>query len=228
MRPYWEQDDVAIYHGDVCEVLPRLDVCGPVITDPPYNLGKQYASSKDSVPRDEYEAWMIRWMKLARAASGDAVVFSYSKRYLGSIDRLLAEAGLRQIRYLAWMRRDYAGDKWHGGPADCWEPIVWASSAEKPQYNKIFGALGRDCMTVSSVRNGRFRSQHPCPKPDRVAEWLVKLFAVEGRPVLDLFMGTGAFMEAAQLQGYPAIGIEIEERYCELAATRLSQRMLAL
>ena len=77
--------------------------------------------------------------------------------------------------------------------------------------------------TAKEVRNG-----HPTVKPVRLMRWLVRLVTPPGGTVLDPFMGSGTTLVAAKNLGRKAIGIEIEERYCEIAAQRCSQEVLAL
>jgi site-specific DNA-methyltransferase (adenine-specific) len=70
-------------------------------------------------------------------------------------------------------------------------------------------------------------SEHPCPKPlDVWKRILLRVSPVEGELVLDPFMGSGTTLRAAKDLGRKAIGIEIEERYCEIAAKRLAQEVL--
>jgi site-specific DNA-methyltransferase (adenine-specific) len=75
----------------------------------------------------------------------------------------------------------------------------------------------------TSEKNG-----HPCPKPLGLMRWLVARVSKPNETVLDPFMGSGTTLLAAKDMGHRAIGIEIEERYCEIAAKRLSQEVLPL
>ena len=67
---------------------------------------------------------------------------------------------------------------------------------------------------------------HPCPKPITVMQWALGRTTDAADVVLDLFMGSGTTLRAAKDLGRRAIGIEIEERYCEIAAKRLEQEVL--
>jgi len=67
---------------------------------------------------------------------------------------------------------------------------------------------------------------HPCPKPVGLFIRLIKAFAQNDEIVVDPFCGSGVTLRAAKEMNQRAIGIEIEERYCEIAAKRLSQEVL--
>ena len=69
---------------------------------------------------------------------------------------------------------------------------------------------------------------HPCPKPLGAWKWLLNKGSLEGETVLDPFMGSGTTLVGTKHTGSRAIGIDIEERYCELAATRLEQAVFDL
>ncbi len=72
----------------------------------------------------------------------------------------------------------------------------------------------------------RQRSEHPCPRPFEQVKYFVNLSG--GNSILDPFMGSGTTLRAAKDLGRKAIGIEIEEKYCEIAAKRMAQEVLAL
>lgn len=70
---------------------------------------------------------------------------------------------------------------------------------------------------------------HPCPKPVDLMRWLIQRVSVNNAEVIvDPFMGSGTTLRAAKDLGRKAIGIELSERYCEIAAKRLAQEVLAL
>jgi site-specific DNA-methyltransferase (adenine-specific) len=69
---------------------------------------------------------------------------------------------------------------------------------------------------------------HPCPKPEGWMRWLVNLATLSTDTVIDPFAGSGTTLVAAKRMGRKAIGIELNERYCEIAATRLQQEALPL
>jgi site-specific DNA-methyltransferase (adenine-specific) len=73
---------------------------------------------------------------------------------------------------------------------------------------------------------GQKETSHPNEKPVKFVQRLVNLGTKEGETILDPFMGSGTTLVAAKLEGRKAVGIEISEKYCELAANRLRQKVL--
>ncbi len=139
----------------------------------------------------------------------------------------LKGTGLRVHRLLAWHKREFAGDKWNGGPAMCWEPIVWATAEPTPFFNRVYGNAGRDFLVVNETKGDPFKGPHPCPEPLPVMRWLVGLFLPAGGSVLDPFAGSGTTLRAAADAGCTAVGIELNHAYIALIHERMAQGALA-
>jgi len=228
VTPYYSDSHVTIYCGDCREVLPTLAPVDVVITDPPYNVGKDYGEeSCDDMTIDAYEAFLEGiWYECARRG---AKTLLYTPGVVNVWRTpVVVRAPWQLERLLGWHRREFAGDKFTHGPAIAWEPVVWATTTDGPRVNRLFGHAGRDFLVVPSVKEDPYRKVHPNPKPPAVMRWLVALFCIPGDTVLDPFMGSGTTLAAAKNLGRKAIGIEIEERYCEIAAKRCSQEVLDL
>jgi site-specific DNA-methyltransferase (adenine-specific) len=232
VKPWLDDDDQILYHGDVLEVLRTLpaESVDAVITDPPYNVGKDYGEGHDDrLDGPAYSAWLREVLDECRRVTRDGVIFTPGTRNLydaaWNVDAL---EGLALYRTLAWHKVEFAGDKWRGGPAMCWEPILWCSTQTKPYYRKTFGTWGRDFLVVPATHGDPFAKVHPCPKPLRVMKWLVGLFVPDGGLVLDPFCGTGPTLLAAREAGCRGIGIDRSEDYLrDGAAVRLQQRAMA-
>lgn len=201
MEPYYERNGIVIYHDDAREVQLEGEV---MVTDPPYGIA--YRSGKaGSLPRSIVgdESTSLRDEVLARW-DGAALVFGTWRRP--------RPAGTRMV--LIW---DTKGALGMGDLRLPWKP------AHQEIYVIGEGFEGRrttDVLTFAPVqsmaRNGR---RHPHEKPVPLLEELIS----KSPPgtVIDPFMGSGSTLHAAHNLNRPAIGIEIEERYCEIAAKRL-------
>lgn len=222
MKPYYQDDAVTIYHGDCREIMPSLD--GDVLlTDPPYNVGFKYGDSFT----DDNPEHVGDFNRLLASARASAAVFFPGCVNLFDVPAMLAGTGFEHRQTLGWHRKEYAGDVYKHGPAMTWEPVIWASRNGRT-WNNLVGGPGRDFIIVNRISGERDRTGHPCPKPEPVMRWLVELFVPPGGIALDPFLGSGTTARAAKDLGRKCIGIEIEERYCELAAKRMSQTVMAL
>lgn len=220
MKPYYNHDGVTIYHGDCLEVLPDISEVGAIITDPPYAVPTVIAQTREvfrntgdlSIAETAYRVHAKEW---GRLLGGDGRLFcfcdgaSYPSLYRAAYSRF-------NLALLVWnkgrigMGREFR--KSH-------ELILhgWLSSTP------IFGdGTGRsDILEADPVRSDV--RLHPAEKP---AELLRQLLPLCAGVILDPFMGSGTTVRAAKDLGRKAIGIEIEEKYCEIAAKRLSQEVL--
>jgi site-specific DNA-methyltransferase (adenine-specific) len=221
LKPYYEHAGITIYHGDCREVLPGLDV-DVVVTDPPYGTGgwRRTEAGNGSDPR----ASLVRETWDDGATDWLAAVPTLTFWPPASVWRLLAAAngvGLVKHRALYMVKLD---PKPQVGGRTAWavEPI-WCLS---PAGFLLYG--GVDWTSASTPREGRDTEAtgHPYEKPLSVMRWL--LSKTRAASAADPFMGSGTTLVAAKELGMGAVGIEIEERYCEIAARRLSQEVLAL
>jgi site-specific DNA-methyltransferase (adenine-specific) len=203
MTPYYDEDGITIYHGDALEVVPnlRFDV---VITDPPY--GVDYRPSGDyrriaGDLDDELAAWVVM-LDAPRCVFG-ATHFPHR----------LPEPG----RWVVWDKRVHPNaDKMPGAPFEA----AWSTFHRFDRFIRVQhgGAVNDDGRKLKRV--------HPTQKPVRVMRHIIE----ETPPglILDPFMGSGTTLVAAMQMGRKAIGVEVDERYCEIAATRLAQGTLDL
>ena len=230
MKPYYgPEDGITIYHADCREILPGLEASA-VVTDPPYNVGFNYESHDDRMPEEEYFSWLGERFQLCAEAVPQIAFFWQGIRVANGHVREVLPAGWKVHHCGAWFKREFAGDMWKGDhPAFTWEPIVWMAGPGKAAYHgPKGGALCRDGIVANHPRHDGGNAGHPCPKSVRPVAAVVGWVCPLGGTVIDPFMGSGTTLRAAKDLGRRAIGIEIEERYCEIAARRCAQEVLNL
>jgi DNA modification methylase len=210
--PYYSDAVCTIYHGDCRKLLPGL-TADVVITDPPYGSGR-IRGSKIRGFVDEL-ATAIEGMNLApgllaAAFMSPSRVLAFGTELTWTFERLL------------WMHKT----------ADLATP--WRSWCTNSEAVMVLSRPGAIWPPPQSYRTDTYsvgpagKQGHPAAKPLTVVRDLVtRLSSAEGL-ILDPFMGSGTTLRAAKDLGRKAIGIEIEERYCEIAAKRLGQEVLAL
>jgi DNA modification methylase len=192
-----------IVEGDCLRILPEWPhgCVAAVITDPPWNLGKDYGPHDDAMPVDDHVSWLGAVLgECARVARG-AVVFLPGSHLAARIPDLLAAAGLAEVARLTWAK-----------PA--LEPVVWAG-APAPRGPRVLTAP--EPPAGDPAHGG-----HPCPKPVELMRFLVEAATRPGDLVLDPFAGSGTTLVAAAQAGRAAVGIEIDARYAALARSRLA------
>lgn len=201
MKPYYEKGGITIYHGDCREILPSIDPHA-IVSDPPYGTGWVRGGGRvgEFTPKRERPSWDVfstDWLRLGRTRHW--VVFAPTSR-ASEVAAALPDAA--RVDWRKTNPRPCGPDRDAIIIAPAWLP----SSIEFPAYN------GDTPL-------------HPCQKPIALMAWCLG-FAPPTLTVLDPFMGSGSTLVAARDMGRRAIGIEIEERYCEIAAKRLAQGVL--
>lgn len=216
MKPYYEEDGIVIYHADARDLLPTLEPVDLVLTDPPYGINwtkgdnrKRCSKANDGIAGDMDTS--LRDFVLDRLQDVPTACF-------GSFYAPFP-ANLKQV--LVWHKPPDSG-------------IYGSTTGFRRDAEPIFlvGPWPQRTVALSSVirssRNGQswitVEAQHSHAKPLDIVRSLIDFCGSD--LVLDPFMGSGTTLRAAKDLGRKAIGIEIEERYCEIAANRLRQGVL--
>lgn len=204
MTPYYDQDGITIYHGDCRDVLPELGLFDLLLTDPPYGIadvwqgGKGYGWGKADSQKNHRNSW-----------DGQPP------------DAELIKNCISHARHaVIWGANHFTLP-----PSRGW--LVW----NKPERNFTLAEAelawtNRDTVIrVYDANRSDPGRLHPTQKPLTLMRWCIERFA-DVQTVLDPFMGSGTTLRAAADAGLRAVGIEIEEEYCEIAAQRLAQGVL--
>ena len=211
MKPYYEDDSVTIYHGDSRMILPMQ--CDAILTDPPYGIAlpTNYGSRGRS---------KLAMAKDYAPVHGDTVPFE---------PFMLLSMGVPTI---LWGANYYSSKLPDVNGWLVWDKLrpegIDQADAELAWTNCVKGV-----RTWHHLWNGMMRASehglsfHPTQKPVALMEWCITKADLQGT-ILDPYMGSGPVLRAAKNLGRKAIGIEIEERYCEIAAKRMSQSVMAL
>jgi hypothetical protein len=205
VTPYYDHGGITIYHGDARMIAASLAV-DSVITDPvwPNNKVEEFA---DVAPAETFAAAMRACRDTKRVAV-----------HLGcnSDPAMLSAVGLPFFRvvWLEYAAPHYLGRLLYTGD-------VAYLYGEPPPSRKGAHVIPGKC--IATDRGDRVMG-HPCPRDQQHVNWLVAYWG--HGVILDPFMGTGSTLLAAKEQGKRAIGIERDERYCEIAANRLFQGTL--
>ena len=217
ITPYYQDDFVKLYHGDcLTEHREWLDA-DVLVTDPPYGMGYSGFGGRKGEPRR-------RTGPLAIAGDLDPGIRD---------DVLAAWGGRPALVFGTWRiprpprtRQVIVWDKSANGPGMGALDVPWGPSHEEVYVlgSGWVGKRGGSVYAVKPLTSGDAgRPGHPTPKPIGLMERLIS--HTEGT-IADPFAGSGATLLAAKNLGRKAIGIELEERYCEITANRLSQDVL--
>lgn len=224
MKPYYEQDGITIYHGDCREVLPTLEPVDLVLTDPPYVFGIASTAQEGKAggwgDLMNSAAWyaiiLNECSRLTEPSQGAAWVFN-SWRSFPVLARAAYEARWPICSLMVW-------DKMWIGPG--------GMQGLRPSYelaalfvHKGFALPNRG---LPDIWQSKWSSHKPTGhKAEKPLDLVTRMIGESpGAVVLDPFLGSGTTLLAAKDLGRQAIGIEIEERYCEIAAKRLRQGVL--
>lgn len=219
MTPYYEDDHVTIYHGDCREIeIPQVDL---VLTDPPYGVSER--TDRGSNGRDHLAA-----AKDFPPVYGDDEPFN-PEHILRHQDRVILWGANHYADTLPPSPSWIVWDKLDGLTTDK-RPIGFDDNAD---VELAWTNLGGPARIIPHRWKGMLKAserteerQHPTQKPVWLMERLIETYTHEGDLIFDPYMGSGPVLRAAKNLGRCAIGVEIDERYCEIAARRMGQEVL--
>lgn len=219
IRPFYADEIVTIYHGDALTVMPFIERADCVALDPPYSMvpnafaGKDDGAAGTSATPVRLLTETLRETRRMLPDGGSAGLICDWRR-MPDVSYLATLVGLRISTCVAWTRDTPGmGSMFRSA----WDPMLILSVGTPTIRDK---AAVRNVIHAPKPRGG----EHPYEKP--VALWQHLFDRVPPGLVVDPFMGTGASLMAARLAGHRAIGIEVDERFCEMAVERLRQESL--
>ena len=213
MKPYYDHNGITIYHGDCLEIVPTLGRFDLLLTDPPYGIGA-------------YKSGTMGGGVLARQSRYVATTWDDAAPPRKTLDMLIGMAD----KAILW-----GGNYFDRNPsARGW--LVWDKLTGSNNFADCELAWTNLNCTVRKfklrwqgmLRGGEARGiprQHPTQKPIELMMWCIGL-AGDIQTIIDPFAGSGTTGRAAKNLGRKAVLIELEEKYCEIAARRLAQEML--
>jgi site-specific DNA-methyltransferase (adenine-specific) len=221
LQPYFENDGIVLYHGDCREVLPELppEMFDLALTDPPYLVSYTGRWDKDlqEIQGDSDPNWIEpAFREVWRVLKCDALCLSFygwpsADIFLGTWKGI----GFRPVSLLALFKLRWGFGHFTRAQHET-AYLLAKGHPEKPAR-----AIG-DVLYWDQVNP----LLHPNQKPLGAIANLMATFTNATASVLDPFCGSGTTLVAARTLGRRAVGIEIDERFCEVAARRLSQQVL--
>jgi site-specific DNA-methyltransferase (adenine-specific) len=203
-----DAEPVRVIRGDCLDVLRTLpDGCvDAVITDPPYNVGLEYAGDESGDRKADYAGWCAAWFGELKRVCRGPILISCGVANLGVWHAIEAPRWV-----LCWHKPAATGRRVVG--FNNWEPVLLYGKAARPSCD-VFRAV---------IRPDKALTGHPCPKPLEWARPQVRM--IDGAVILDPFGGSGTTGVAAIAEGRRAILIEKEPAYADIAERRIREAM---
>lgn len=217
--PYYQDDAVTIYHGDCREILPSIEA-DVLVTDPPYGMNFVAGAGNGG------DGWNSRWAGKRIKGDNSTAARDEVIEWWGPTNPALV--------FGTWKQPPPAGVR----ETLCWDKVVSTGMGAldipwRPSWEEIYvighgftGSREHGVLRFGLPTLAPERKWHPTPKPPDLMRYLIA--RCPAGSILDPFMGSGTTLRAAKDLGRKAIGIELEERYCEIAAGRMGQEVLEL
>jgi len=222
VKPYYQDERTMLYCGDCREILPSLEIEQPIsaiITDPPWP-----GSEKKSNPDRSYDIYHVfneAAQSFQRLSDRLIIILGCDTdpRFLITVPKGYP------FLLVCWLRRippTYKGKILYGADVAY---IFGSPRAREYAGPTGTGILQSETYSVSLGKRDKIQT-HPTFRPLRTMKWLVSHYTQEEETILDPFSGSGTTLLAAKDTGRKAIGIELEEKYCEITVNRLRQSVM--
>ncbi len=239
MKPYYQDESCTIYHGDALDVLAEFESpIDAVVTDPPYASG---ARSEAHKPASGAMMRGVRWA--AKPIDNDQMTttgFVWLLRHVALFCEPLLPDGGSFLSFIDWRQWPNLVGALETCNLRVQGMVVWdkgsfgLGNGFRAQHELVCHAAkgvptiyDKSCGNV--LQSPRVPpTEHPSPKPAGLVARLIEVVTPNGGVVLDPFMGSGTTLVAARSAGRRSIGIESNEAYCEVTASRLAQGALDL
>jgi len=218
LKPYYQDDHCTIYNGDCREILPDLPKVDLVLTDPPYGIDFENKFTK-------YDGSKNDWDRII----GDEKEMDLNFLFNYGENQIIwgAENFYKQLphrgRWICWHKRSGVWKENSVVQASDFE-MAWTS--KKTGTYKFFRVIHGGVINANSEGKGNNDKRvHPTEKPIVLMGKCIELFP-DAQTILDPFMGSGTTLRASKDLNRKCIGIELEEKYCEIAIKRLQQEVM--
>jgi site-specific DNA-methyltransferase (adenine-specific) len=222
LTPYFDRDGVTLYHGDCLEILPTLTGVDAVVTDPPYGM-----------------KWNTDSTRFSGGTSGAARYRGMGRDDFGDI--AADDQPFDPATWLDFPRVILFGANHYAARLPVGTTLVWLKKADHlfgtflsdAEIAWMKGGYGVYCFRKqfppsSRIQEGgiKGRTVHPTQKPIVLMRWCIERLKLKPNSlILDPYMGSGTTGVAALQSGHRFIGIELDERYCEIAAKRIKTEL---
>jgi len=224
MNPYYEDESVKIYHGDCKEILPQLEKADLLITDPPYeqsSAGGGLIKQRETFQKIGKDLSSFNlddfWSPLLHCTKNKHAYIFCSR---STLPLLCRHADAQELN---WDILIYGKNN----------PIPMKNNRYLSSFEFLFFMRGTNCYWNNHATFSHYSKikmvncipstfGHPTEKNVNIIQELIDVSSLENHVIIDPFLGSGTTLVAAKNLGRKAIGIELEEKYCEIAAKRLS------
>jgi site-specific DNA-methyltransferase (adenine-specific) len=250
IEPYFKLNDILIYKADILNItaIPNNSI-DLIITSPPYNVDVHYNSHSDDLSYEDYLEFTQKWIKKCYALAKNQGRFLLNipldknkggqKSVGADITKIAKDVGWKYHSTIIWnegniSRRTAWGSFMSASAPYVIAPVELILVLYKESWKKTSGTRIND-ITKSEFMdwtngiwsfNGQSKKGaggHPAPFPIELPKRCIKLFSFVGDTILDPFLGSGSTLIAAHLNNRKGIGIDIDEKYCNIAIERLKE-----